>query len=472
MTHDPVTVWMILPFAALLGAIAFAPLVAHAWWERHYPKVALGLGAFALLWYLLAVRDSAAPRHTAHEYVSFICLIGALYVVSGGIHLAVKGEATPAANTLILALGGVLANVIGTTGASMVLIRPFLRANKYRLTAHHVVFFIFIVSNVGGALTPIGDPPLYLGYLKGIPFFWTLGALFGKWTFGMAWLLLLFYAMDRLNFLRAPRAIREKETAREEWRFEGARNLGWLALILAALFVPRPPLLREAIMLAAAAGSWFTTPRRIHEANHYSWAPIREVAILFAGIFATMFPALLWLEAHAGDLGLRSPTAFYWSCGLTSAVLDNAPTYLSFLSAQFGLFVTPKIVEGVRHLAAGGAFALSGPDASHAAEILRTWRGIQVWHPEALSRGEVPLGIIQVCHLLKNHPTYVAEISIAAVFFGASTYIGNGPNFMVRSIAQQWGVRMPGFLGYIFRFSLPFLLPLFLAVWWIFFRSE
>ena len=472
MPPGPVTAWMILPFAALLGAIALAPLFAHAWWERHYPKVAWGLGALSLLWYLAVAREWHHPLNTAHEYLSFICLIGSLFVVSSGIHITVKGEATPAANVLILALGGILANLIGTTGASMVLIRPFLRVNKYRLTAHHVVFFIFIVSNVGGSLTPIGDPPLYLGYLKGIPFFWTVRALFWKWAFGMGWLLLIFYFVDRLNFLRAPREVRIKETAHEKWRFEGARNLGWLAAILVALFVSRPLLLREALMVAAAAGSWFTTPRRIHEANQFSWEPIREVAILFAGIFATMFPALLWLEQNAGQLGLHSTTQFYWSCGLLSAVLDNAPTYLNFLSAQFGLFVTPNIVDGVRHLASGGAFALTGPDSTHAVEILRTFRGIHQWHPEALGNGEVPLGIIQVCHMLKNHPKYIAEISIAAVFFGSATYIGNGPNFMVRSIALQWGVRMPGFLGYILRYSLPFLLPLFAATWWIFFRAE
>lgn len=426
MPHPVVSPWLILPFALLLGAIAIMPLAAHAWWERHYPKVALTLGSVTLVWYLGVMREFHRPLETAHEYVSFICLIGSLFMVSAGIHIRVKGEATPAVNVLLLAIGGVLANVVGTTGASMLLIRPFLRVNKYRLTAHHVVFFIFVVSNVGGSLTPIGDPPLYLGYIKGIPFFWTMRALVAPWLVGMGWLLLVFYIIDRRNFLRAPIEVRERETARETWSFDGLRNLAWLGVILAALFVQRPLLLRESIMLLAAFMSWKTTPRSVYEANNFSWAPIREVVILFAGIFAAMMPALDWLEANARGLGIESVGTFYWGAGLLSAVLDNAPTYLNFLSAAIGLFVEPGVLQ---------------------------------------SPGHAPIAA-----LLASHPRHIAAISIGAVFFGACTYIGNGPNFMVKSIAEHWGAKMPGFLGYVFKFTLPILLPMLTLVGWLFFR--
>ncbi len=472
MNPPAVTPWMILPFWALLAAIAVMPLWARPWWERHYPKVALGLGAGVLLYYFAGIREWDRPLETAHEYVSFICMIGSLFVVSGGIHIRVKGEATPRVNVLILAIGGVLANLIGTTGASMLLVRPFLRANKYRLTAFHVVFFIFVVSNVGGSLTPIGDPPLYLGYLKGIPFLWTMIVLFPKWLFGMGWLLGVFYILDSRNFRRAPPEIRQKETAHETWVFEGLHNLGWLAVILAALFLRRPLFLREAVMVAVAALSWRTTRRQIHEANHFSWAPIREVAILFAGIFATMIPALDWLEHNSRQIGIQTAGQFFWSAGSLSAVLDNAPTYLNFLSASIGLFVDPHFVETVRHLAAsGGAMALAGPDAAHAGEVVRTVQALRFYHPEALRLGQVPLNDIQICYLLGNHARHIAAISIGAVFFGACTYIGNGPNFMVRSIAEEWGAKMPGFMGYIVKFTLPFLLPMLFAVWLIFFRA-
>ncbi len=464
---------MIAPFAALLVAIAVMPLWARPWWERHYPKMALALGAVTLLYYFAWLGEWRRPVETAHEYVSFICLIGSLFVVAGGLHIRVKGEATPAVNVFILAVGGILANLIGTTGASMVLIRPFLRANKYRLTGFHVVFFIFIVSNVGGSLTPIGDPPLYLGYLKGIPFLWTVKALFWKWLLGMAWLLGVFYLFDLRNFRRAPVAVRKMETAKESWKFEGMLNLAWLGLILAALFVHHPPFLRETLMVLAAWLSWKTTRQQIYDSNHFSWTPVREVAILFAGIFATMIPALDWLEHHAASLGLHTLGDFYWSTGMLSAVLDNAPTYLNFLSAQIGLFVNPHFVETVRQLVhSGGAAVLTGSDATHAGEVLRTVQALQTYHPEALRLGEVPRNDIQICYLLGNHPGYLKAISIAAVFFGAFTYIGNGPNFMVRTIAEEWGAKVPSFMGYILRFSLPVLLPLFFLVWWRFFRLE
>src|SRR5688572_6529736 len=242
--------WLVIPFGLLLACIALGPLVFPRIWHRGYPLIASGLGAISVCYYLLQ-RNSAPMVHAAEEYISFIALIGSLYVVSGGIHIRVKGEATPLVNCLFLLIGAVLANVIGTTGASMLLIRPWIRMNRYRITTFHVVFFIFIVSNIGGCLTPIGDPPLFLGYLKGVPFWWVLEKCWAAWLIGVLFLIGVFHALDRRNFLRAPRDVREAETTHEAWKFEGLRNLGFLALILVSIFLRNPPGLSEALMLAA-----------------------------------------------------------------------------------------------------------------------------------------------------------------------------------------------------------------------------
>ncbi|HSH92664.1 MAG TPA: sodium:proton antiporter, partial [Roseimicrobium sp.] len=242
---------MILPFGLLLALIALAPLFFSGWWGNHYPKVAIGLALVTLSYYIFGLNALPQVLHVGHEYLSFIALIGALFVVSGGIHINVKGEATPSTNVLFLLFGALLANLLGTTGASMLLIRPWIRMNKYRVTAHHVVFFIFIVSNVGGCLTPIGDPPLFLGYLKGIPFWWVAEHCWPIWAVGLAVLLVMFYVVDRINFLKAPKAVRVKETANEQWRFDGTSNVFFLLVILGAVFINNPPFLREAIMIGA-----------------------------------------------------------------------------------------------------------------------------------------------------------------------------------------------------------------------------
>jgi Na+/H+ antiporter NhaD/arsenite permease-like protein len=412
--------WMILPFALLLGAMALAPLLAAKWWLRHYPKVSLGLGAITLGYYLLGLPASARVWHTTHDYISFIALIGSLFVVSGGIHIRVKGEATPSANVIFLFIGALAANFLGTTGAAMLLIRPWIRMNRYRVTAHHIAFFIFIVANVGGCLTPIGDPPLFLGYLQGVPFWWVAKNCWPIWAMGVGILLALFYFVDRINFTRAPRQVREPETAPEMWRFDGLLNLFFLAVILGAVFVTRPVFVREALMVAAAIGSYFTSPKSIHAANDFNFRPIQEVAVLFAGIFATMMPALDWLDQNAGEwLGQNpAPGVFFWGAGALSGVLDNAPTYLGSLNALFG--------------------ATGAKDA-----------------------GE----------LLNQHALNLLAISVGAVFFGAATYIGNGPNFMVKAVADQQKIRMPTFPGFVLKFTLPFLLPMLLAIWLIFFRG-
>lgn len=460
---------MILPFVLLLGAIALAPLAAADWWTRHYPKVALSLGAITLAYYLFGLQEREAVAHTAMEYFSFITLIGSLFVVSGGIHITVKGEATPLANVIFLAIGAVIANLLGTTGASMLMIRPWLRMNRYRITAHHVVFFIFIVSNVGGCLTPIGDPPLFLGYLRGIPFWWVAEHCWPIWAFGVGFLLALFFILDYRNYLRAPKAVRVAlaEPA-DAWRFEGLANLWFLGVILASVFITQPPFLREALMLAAAAGSYFTTHEQVHKANHFNFHPIREVAILFIGIFATMMPALDWLQMNAKLMGAPSAAAFFWSSGVLSSVLDNAPTYLSFLQAISGVFVEPAVISQVQHLLQNGGF-----DVANAAEPVRaTYAALQEHYGAGLASGTVERQQIEVAFLLGNRAVnkYIVAISVGAVFFGANTYIGNGPNFMVKSIAEHQNAKVPGFLGYVIQFTLPFMVPMLLLTWWLFFR--
>jgi Na+/H+ antiporter NhaD/arsenite permease-like protein len=409
--------WLILPFVLLLGAIASGPVLAPKWWLRHYATVALSLGAVTLGYYVLVLRDTQSLGRTAHEYVSFIALVGSLYIVSGGIHIGVKGEATPFKNVIFLFIGAVIANLLGTTGAAMLLIRPWIRMNRYRVTAHHIVFFIFIVANVGGCLTPIGDPPLFLGYLQGVPFWWVAKNCWPMWAVGIGILLAMFYVVDKINFARAPLVEREKETAHETWRFEGWSNLFFLGVILGAVFV-ETIFVREALMIAAALGSYCTTPKAVHAANHFDFHPIIEVAILFAAIFATMMPALDWLNENATRLlgANPAPGVFYWGTGVLSGALDNAPTYLGFLSALSGVAGTSDIHE-----------------------------------------------------LLARQPQAILAISVGAVFFGAFTYIGNGPNFMVKAIAEQQKVSTPAFFGFIFKFALPFLLPVLIVVWLMFF---
>ncbi|TAL05276.1 MAG: sodium:proton antiporter, partial [Verrucomicrobia bacterium] len=380
---------MILPFALLLGTIALAPLLAADWWSRHYAKVAWGLGLVTAGYYALGLHAWTRLLHVGHEYVSFIALIGGLYVVSGGIHIRVKGESTPFVNTVFLLLGAIIANLLGTTGASMLLIRPWIRMNKYRITAHHLVFFIFIVSNVGGCLTPIGDPPLFMGYLKGVPFWWVAHHCWPAWATGVAALLIIFFVVDSRNFRRAPKPVRELETRDEHFRVEGLPNLFFLAVILGAIFIEHPIFLREALMLAAAAGSYFTTRKPVHEANHFNFHPIQEVAVLFIGIFATMMPALDWLEFKAASFGHPAPAFFYWGSGTLSSVLDNVPTYLSFLKAVFGSCVDADIVQQVQHLIQTGGSDLAAVTGPHAEQIRQTFAALQTYQPAALAAGSV-----------------------------------------------------------------------------------
>ncbi len=467
---------MTLPFAALLAVVALAPLFFSDWWGKHYAKVALGLAVIPVIYYLAVLDAPARVLQLAAEYLSFITLIGSLFVVSGGIHINVRGEARPFRNTVFLLIGAVLANLLGTTGASMLLIRPWIRMNKYRVTGHHIAFFILIVSNVGGCLTPIGDPPLFLGYLYGVPFLWVLQKCWPVWSTGLIVLLAMFYFVDRRNFQRAPRQVRELETAHETWRFDGLPNLFFLAVIIGSVFVGRPGFLREALMIAAAIGSYYTTRKSVHESNHFSFTPVKEVAILFIGIFATMMPALDWLAGNASTLlgSAPNPGLFYWGSGALSSVLDNAPTYLAFLSASFGSLLNHDVVAQVHQLVlakGAGLDALAGP---HADDVRMAFAAIRKIHPDFIAVGNATLEQIQTSCLLANskYQIYIAAVSVGSVFFGANTYIGNGPNFMVKAIADQHKVHTPNFVAYIWKFTLPFMLPMLLIVWIIFFRNS
>jgi Na+/H+ antiporter NhaD/arsenite permease-like protein len=470
--HEVNPIWFI-PFATLLLAIALMPFINAHWWERHYPKVSVGLGLLTLGYYFFWVRNYERIGHTAAEYVGFIALVGSLFVVAGGIIIRTQGEARPIDNVLLLAVGAIVANVIGTAGASILLIRPFIRMNKYRITAFHIVFFIFIVSNVAGCLTPIGDPPLFLGYLKGIPFFWVAEHLWMIWLVGVGWLLALFFAFDLINYRRAPREVSKQQTATRKWRVEGVRNIWFLAAILAAVFISKPPFVRELIMVLAAIGGYLLTRIQlphVHEENQFNFAPLREVAWLFVGIFATMMPVLDWLEHNSTKLGIESVASFYWGTGVLSSVLDNAPTYLNFLSAAVGLLVDPQHVQMVQiWIDSGMTSSLVGQPE----QVLNTIAALKHYHMGLLQSGHVPVSDIHVCYLIGNHQfnQYIVAISVGAVFFGAMTYIGNAPNFMVRTIAQHQKVEVPSFFGYLFKYALPIMAPLLLLVWWVFFRS-
>jgi len=409
---------IMLPFAVLLLAVALLPVVLKRHWERYYHLVALFLAAVTTGYYLFGIRQPKRILHEAGDYIHFMALVVSLFVVAGGIHVQIRGRATPFFNCVLLFLGTIAGNVLGTIGASMLFIRPWIRVNKYRYTGLHTAFFIFLVSNLGGGLTPMG-PPLFLGYLKGVPFWWIVQHCWLAWSVALLSLLLTFYLVDRHNFRRAPTIVGEEESGAGKIRIDGLRNIFFLAIILGALFVERPPFLREAVMLGAAVGSYFATPKSVHAANEFSFAPAKEVGWLFLGIFLTMVPVLDYMQLHARDLAIDTPAKFYWITGGLSAVLDNAPTYLSFLANALGRI----------------DLSIENPAAVH----------------EFLGSGKAEM----------------VAISMGAVLFGAATYIGNSPNFMIKAIAEQHRMHTPSFIGFVLKFSLPILLPILLLVYWV-----
>ena len=436
--------WTCLPFVGILLSIALFPLLAPRFWHRHFPKVS-AFWALAFAVPFLFARGGEAAYEIFYvyiiDYIPFIILLWSLFTVTGGILVRGTLQGSPALNCGLLAIGTVLASWVGTTGASMVMIRPVLRANAWRKKrAHVVVFFIFLVSNIGGALTPLGDPPLFLGFLHGVPFFWTLHLLPPMLVVSVP-LLVIFYLIDWLYYRKEKR---QGRIEREPIRIDGMHNFLLLGGIVGAVLMSGTWklgavailgieqqvqfLIRDGIMILVGFVSLWTTREEIHRGNEFSWFPIKEVGILFAAIFMTIIPALAILKAgEHGALGgamqaLATPMHYYWSTGFLSSFLDNAPTYLTFMNSVLGKFY-------------------SGLPESQA----------------------VPALILENAH-------YLLAVSTGAVFFGAMTYIGNAPNFMVKSIAEEAGVPMPSFFGYMFKYSLAILLPLYFVVMLVFFR--
>lgn len=430
-----VPLWLTLPFALLLLLIAVMPLTPERLkhlWEKYYAHMAIGLGLVVVAYYLFLIpAGGTTVAHTLQEYFSFICLIGSLFVVAGGIHINVKGSATPFGNVVFLAVGAACANLIGTTGASMVFIRPFIRMNKVRVSAYHIVFFIFIVSNCGGSLTPIGDPPLFLGYLKGVPFFWLIDKVLVQWIVTVGAVLFAFYLFDRHGYSKVAPTVQRKIEEADDWRFQGGINVLLLLVIIGAVFLPDAYFARELVMLAAAALSYKFTPKAIHAQNNFTFGPIKEVAFLFVGIFMTMMPALGYIDAHGQDFGVKKPMQYYVASGTLSSVLDNAPTYATFAR------LAQTTAQGEN----------PGNAALHSANEIEVMRAVLA--DSSAFR-------------------FIVAVSLGSVFFGAMTYIGNGPNFMVKSIAESERVSVPTFFGYIIKYSLPILLPILLLSGFIF----
>jgi Na+/H+ antiporter NhaD/arsenite permease-like protein len=438
--------WLVLPFIALLAMIATGPLFYPKFWHHNYKFIAPGLGILVAAYYLIALHDTHAPVHALAEYISFVSLLTPLFIASGGIMIRADFEGNPKTNLTLLLVGAMLANLIGTTGASMLLIRPFIRLNRDRISPYLIVFFIFFISNLGGSLTPIGDPPLFLGFLKGVPFEWTIVYVLPEWLFAMAALSVFFYIFDSRN-----KKDLDQVTTYYSGRYlvAGKNNFIFLGIAVLAVFLDpnifpwipsieiqgtRFSFVREVIQLTVGYLSFAMAEKRVLKRNEFSFDPIMEVAFLFIGIFLTMMPALQLIGEFAtteqGKAAINTHS-LYWATGFLSSFLDNAPTYVNFLTAsmaKYGLDVNNP--EMVRAFAAG------------------TVAGIE---PGTLSQ------------------IYLKAISVASVFFGAMTYIGNGPNFMVKSIAEFNGITMPSFFGYLVRYAIPILLPILFLEWIIFF---
>ncbi len=438
-------VWLVIPFAILLLMIATGPLFYHHHWHHHYPKYAVGLGLIVGLYYWFGMHTFTPVMHALEEFSAFIALVASLFIAASGIYVKINAKGAPLSNVILLFGASVTANVIATTGSAMLFIRAFMQMNKGRLKAYHIVFFIFLVANVGGALTPIGDPPLFLGFLRGVPFFWTFTHVWYIWLPTTIMILIVFYVIDQRNKAGSEATIQQGEKLIS---FEGKLSFLWVALIICSVFidpnvfdwVPRlhfgdvhlPFGIREIIMLAIMFAALKTASKDVLEKNEFTYEPIREVGWLFLGIFLTMQPALTligsWASANADTLGL-SP--IYWGTGALSGILDNAPTYLNFLAASMGKF---------------------GLDVGSPADV-QTFAA----------------GVTDAAGL--SSATFLQAVSVAAVFFGAMSYIGNAPNFMVKSIAESNGVDTPSFFGYIVKYSLPILLPIYFIIWVIFYSG-
>lgn len=403
--------WTILPFVGILLSIALLPLFAPHWWHFHRNQAAVAAIFGIPIGIYVGMRDLHFFLHTVTEFFSFIVLLAALFTISGGIYVTGNLLGTPRTNLTFLGLGALLANLIGTTGASMILIRPLIRANSERKrTAHIFVFFIFAVSNCGGLLTPLGDPPLFLGFLQGVPFAWTLGLL-PQWIFCIGAILTVFAIRDSVEYAKEESVSRVEDAADYvPIGISGKINIVFLCGVIAACFLPF--LWREGTMIAMLGASLKFGPSGPRKSNSFTFGPITEVAILFAGIFMAMMPALKILEVRGDELPLSEAWHYFWTTGFLSSFLDNAPAYLT--------------------VATGAA------------------------SPNSLAV------------LAASSPRILAAVSCGAVFMGALTYIGNAPNFMVKSICEEAGVKMPSFFGYLL-YSSVVLIPIFLGISLIFF---
>jgi len=437
--------WSCIPFACMLLSIALFPLAAPNFWHHHFGKVSAFWAASLGIPFLLAFKGIAL-HEILHivlaDYVPFIILLWALYTVSGGILLRGSLRGTPIVNTVILIIGTILASWMGTTGAAMLLIRPFLRANDYRKNrTFMVVFFIFLVANVGGSLTPLGDPPLFLGFLHGVTFFWTF-KIMPHMLLTVGILLTIYFFLDSYHYKKEGATVPENE-AKEPMKLEGIHNFLFLAGIVGSVLMSGmvnwgdvntfgihraiQDWVRDGLLIVMGILSLVTTSKILREDNDFTWFPIVEVAYLFIGIFITMIPCLLILKAGSkGELAflisaVKEPVHYFWITGMLSSFLDNAPTYLTFFNTAIGSFY-------------------SGMTEAQAVPLLMTENAI-----------------------------FLKAISTGAVFFGACSYIGNAPNFMVRSISEEAGTPMPSFFGYILKYSLVFLIPTFIVVTFVFF---
>ncbi|MDY4850250.1 MAG: sodium:proton antiporter [Paludibacteraceae bacterium] len=430
--------WSLIPFGIMLLMIAIGPLVAEKWWESNINKliVSLFLGVPTAVCLIMGGMTHDLEHQVLFDYVPFIVLLLALFVITGGIHLSGDIKAKPWVNTLFLGIGYILASLMGTTGAAMLLIRPIITTNQQRKhTVHTILFFIALVANCGGLLTPLGDPPLFMLFLRGAPFTWFLSML-PEWAFTGALLLIIYYFVDRYYYAKEDWTNLANDSLEyEKLRLTGSINFVYLiGVILSVAFInegtipqmgeENAPLwlkfLREIVLLSLTGLSLYTTKKEVrYTQNKFTWAPIIEVAVLFLGIFTTMTPALAYLKAHAAELGLNTPWQFYYSTGMLSSFLDNTPTAVAFHSVATGLTAEQMT-----------AFA---------------------------------------CPIVAGIPEILLKaISLGAVMFGAMTYIGNGPNFMVKAIAEESGIKMPSFFGYMLKFSLVVLLPIYIIVQLIF----
>lgn len=436
--------WSAIPFIGILLSIALFPLFAPHFWHHHFPKISAAWALLLAIPFLLAY-GGEAWHEILHiiivDYVPFIILLWALYTIAGGILLRGTLVGTPIVNTGMLLVGTILASWMGTTGAAMLMIRPFLRANKFRQnTTFMVCFFIFLVANIGGSLTPLGDPPLFLGFLHGVPFFWTFN-LFPHMLFVVAILLVVYYCFDFYFYTK------EKPTPPNEekipLKLEGWHNFFLLGGVVGAVLMSglaemgemtilgihrtTQSVLRDVLMVLLGVVSLWTTSKVLRIDNEFTWFPIKEVAYLFIGIFITMVPCLAILKAGVNGAAkplfevVEQPVHYFWITGLLSSFLDNAPTYLTFFGTAQGQFY-PGMAES-----------------------------------------------IAVPKLIAENEIYLTAISAGAVFFGACTYIGNAPNFMVRSIAEEAGTPMPSFFGYFFLYTCTILIPVFILVTFVFF---